>query len=363
MRIVPFLTAVLVCCAIYLVIMERAMLMSYAGVTPAEAQEAEESETIADKPAVSVLVLKSVSQPVTRGINLRGQTEAFRLVDVKSEATGQVISQPLRKGTLVEEGELLCKLDSGTLEANLAEAEARLAEARANNKVSATLVEKGYASENTAISRIAALQAAQAGVERAEKQIEQLEIVAPFSGLLESDAAEFGAFLQPGSACARILALDPIKLVGHATEQQVSRLAVGGLAGAKLVGGQEVRGNISFISRSADQLTRTFRVEITAPNPLLEIRDGSTAEIFVALSGDNGHLLPQSSLTLDDAGRLGIRAVHDGKAAFYPVTIINDSVDGVWVSGLPDEVDVIVVGQEYVTTGRRVAVTYKEDAS
>ncbi len=363
MRIVPILTAIIVCAATYMLILERDMLMGYAGVAPAEAQEEAEQQSIGDKPPVSVLVVKSAAQGVDRGIVLRGQTEAFRLLDVKSENTGRVISQPLRKGTLVAEGELLCQLDPGTKQASLAEAKARWAEADANHKASASLVQKGYASETTAISRVAALQAAEAAVKRAQKEIEQLQITAPFSGLLESDTAEFGALLQPGAACATLVALDPIKLVGYATEQQVSRISVGGMAGAELIGGEDVRGKLTFISRSADQLTRTFRVEITVPNPLLKIRDGSTAEIYVALDGEKGHLLPQSSLTLDDAGRLGIRAVDDGKAVFHPVSIINDSIDGVWVTGLPELVEVIVVGQEFVTSGRRVTVTYKDDAS
>jgi len=49
--------------------------------------------------AVSVLVQKSNEQEVTNGILLRGQTEAFKSVQVKAETSGSVISQPIRKGT------------------------------------------------------------------------------------------------------------------------------------------------------------------------------------------------------------------------------------------------------------------------
>lgn len=363
MRFVPLLTAILVCYVTYLAIMERDMLLSYAGVPPAAAQEAKVQQALEDKPAVSVLAIKSVEQPVARGIVLRGQTEAFRVLEAKAEATGLVISQPLRKGTMVAEGKLLCQLDPGTLEASMAEAKARLAEAKANNAVSASLVAKGYASETQAIARVAALESAQAALKRAQKQIDKLNITAPFAGLLESDTAEFGALMQPGAPCATIISLDPIKLVGFATEQQVSKITVGSLAGARLIGGIEIGGKLSFISRRADPKTRTFRVEILVPNADLKIRDGSTAEIFIALDGEKGHLLPQSALTLDDKGRLGIRAAVDGKAQFYQVTIINDSREGVWVTGLPAQTDVIVVGQEFVIDGRRVSVTFKDDAS
>lgn len=363
MRFTPILTAALVCAFTYMLILERDALLAFAGVEKEETVEETIAQRIEDKPPVSVMVMKSKAKPVERGIVLRGQTEAFRLLDVKAETSGQVISSPLRAGTLVGEGELLCKLDEGTKKASLAEAKARLAEAEANNNASATLVQKGYASETTAISRVAQLEAAQAAVERAEREMTHLEIHAPFSGILETDTAEFGAFLQPGAACARIIELNPIKLVGYATEQQVQRIAVGGAAGARLISGQTVVGKLTFISRSADPLTRTFKVEIAVPNDKLEIRDGSTAEIFIALSGETGHLLPQSALTLNDGGLIGVRVVDGETARFVPITIVNETADGVWVTGLDETADVIVVGQEYVITGRRVTVTYQEDAS
>jgi multidrug efflux system membrane fusion protein len=71
-------------------------------------------------------------------------------------------------------------------------------------------------------------------------------------------------------------------------------------------------------------------------------------------------LLPASALTLDDAGRLGVRTVSaDNRAAFMPVTLQRDTVDGVWVEGLPETVDVIVVGQEFVIDGVALEVTFK----
>jgi len=69
------------------------------------------------------------------------------------------------------------------------------------------------------------------------------------------------------------------------------------------------------------------------------------------------HLLPQSVLTLNDEGTLGIRSVKDGVVEFYPVTIISDSREGVWVTGLPPTVDVITMGQEYVVPGQKVNAT------
>ncbi len=323
----------------------------------ATSQEPEKAENVSK--AVSVLAMKSAEQDVTSGIVLRGQTSAFKSVQAKSETSGSVISQPIRKGTLVEKGELLCELEIGTKAAALAEAKARLAEAEANNTASANLVKKGFASETQAISRQAALESAIAGLDRAQTDLDHTKIFAPFNGLLESDTAELGAFMQPGSPCATVLALNPIKLVGYATEQQVSLIEVGATAGARLINGDQVVGKVSFISRSADPTTRTFLVETTVPNDALAIRDGATADIYIGLAGIKGHILPQSSLTLNGEGKLGVRVADGDKAKFMSISVIRDAAEGIWVTGLPATADVIVVGQEYVTDGSDIKVSYK----
>lgn len=355
MRPIPILLALVVCAAIVSFILKG-------GNTVKPSKEASGVSLAAhDFPPVSVLVQKSMAQPVTSGIVLRGQTEAFRQIRVLAETSGKVISQPLRKGAFVTENQLLCELEVGTKSAALSESKARLEEAKANNKGSQSLVAKGIISETAAFSREASLESAQANVDRAMRELDNLKIKAPFSGLLESDTAEFGSFMSQGSACGTVLELDPMKLVGFATEQQVARITSGAVAGARLLSGQEVRGKVTFVSRRADSITKTFRVEITVPNHDDRLRDGSTADIFIALSGVMGHLLPQSALTLNNEGIMGIRAAQDSKAKFMPISIIRDSVEGVWVSGLPEQVDIIVVGHEYVIDGREISVTYKED--
>lgn len=352
MRLSSVLIALIICAAF-------AYFILSGGNEPVARQEQEAPQTELDK-SISVLVLKSVEQDVTSGIILRGQTAASKSLQVKAETSGAVISTPIRKGTLVEQGELLCELEIGTKAAAVAEARARLAEAQANNDASANLVKKGFASETTAIARQAALETAIAGLDRAESDLANTKITAPFDGLLESDTAELGDFIQPGASCATVLALDPIKLIGYATEIQVSRIAVGALAGARLIDGTEVAGKVSFISRSADPTTRTFLVEINVPNEKLEIRDGATADILIGLEGVMGHLVPQSALTLNGDGELGLRVAKDGKAHFNPVSVIRDAPDGIWITGLPETADVIILGQEYVTEGTDIKVSYKD---
>ena len=406
MRLMPLFTAIVVSIALYALVFERESLLAFAQVESGVEETIEDDVTLNP---ISVVAMTSQAVTVDSAVIMRGRTEAARQVTVASEISGLVISEPIRKGAFVDAGDLLCQLDPGTLAAQLAEGRARLAEAQGrvpeaqatvleasarvreaeiNVNVARRLSEDGFASETRLISAEAALEAANAGVQRAssevisaqagiegaqatvaadEREIERLNITAPFAGLLESDTSELGSLMQPGAPCATIIQLDPIKLVGFVPEASISQISVGAMAGARLTTGQEVVGQVTFLSRSADEQTRTFRVEVRVPNADQLIGDGQTAEIVVASDGRMAHLLPASSLTLDNDGAIGIRAIvtQDGSdidiARFMPVGIMRDTIDGIWVTGLPDTVVVIVVGQEYVTDGVPVIATMQQE--
>lgn len=423
MRIVPMITAVLVVGFLYFLVFERDALVAFARGESGEeaAPQASAPQAMLDAPAdaVGVVVQASRAREIDTAVILRGETEADAQVDVRSETSAVVISAPLRKGHFVEAGEVLCRLDPGTRPTALAEAKARLAEAQAslpaaeaakaeaearvieaqarlneaqiNDNAARQLSEGGFASTTRVATTLAGVRSAEAGVQAArsglesarrgiasarsgiqaaeaavaaaQTEIDRLTITAPFAGLLESDTAELGSFMQQGSLCATVMRLDPIKVVGFVPETDVDRITVGAPAGARLISGREIVGSVTFLSRSADETTRTFRTEIEVANPDLSIRDGQTAEILIGAEGRIAHLLPASALTLDNLGRLGVRVVNEGGlVGFVPVTLLRDTMEGVWLGGLPDEVDVIVMGQDFVSEGVRVAVTYREAA-
>ena len=118
-------------------------------------------------------------------------------------------------------------------------------------------------------------------------------------------------------------------------------------------------GRVSFISRQADPITKTFRVEILAENEDELIRDGETIEIKINLDSNKVHLLPQSVLTLNDVGELGVRTVINKKVEFFKIKILRDQTNGLLVKGLPKTVDVITVGQEFVINGQEVNISYE----
>jgi len=312
MRVFPLLTAALVSALIYFAVFEREQLLTFAGVTApgdpaAGAQSGSGTDAAAEQPPdaapdpaataerpehtpFAVVVRRIMQQDIDDGVLVRGRTEATRRVEVRAEVTGLVESDPLPRGAEVAPGDLMCELASGTRNAALAEAEARLAEAQIAFRAADRLSQDGFASESRAAGARAALQAAEAGVERAREDIARLRITAPIAGILAEDAAERGTLLQAGGLCGTVVQLDPIRLVGYVPELRIDRVQEGARAGARLATGREVLGTVSFVSRVADPATRTFRVEIRVPNSDLAIRDGLSAEILIQAQGNRGSL-------------------------------------------------------------------------
>lgn len=409
MRFFPVLAAIVFAVLMYMAVIERDALLSFFGAQPAD-----DSATRTAAPShaaakakhqlVKVVVERLQAEQIARAVALRGQTAAARQVDVKAETTAVVVSEPLRKGAQVEAGEVLCRLDAGTrraaleqmraqldeaqsripeAQARVGEARARLAEAEINQNASSRLNQDGFASTTRLAGADAAVATAQAGVSSAQSglraarsgieaaraavagaqaELDRLVIKAPFSGLLESDTAELGALMQPGALCATIIQLNPMKLVGFVPEANVNRVKVGAQARARLAaGGDMVSGRVTFLSRSADPETRTFRTEIDVPNSDLMIRDGQTAEILISSDSVNAHLVAQSALTLNDEGTLGVRLIDDRNIVeFHKIGIVRDTTEGAWVTGLPEVANVIIVGQEYVVEGVEVVPTLRE---
>jgi len=310
-----------------------------------------------EAPLQSVRTETYTVQPMPIEVPLRGRTKAKSTVSVTPETSGIVSAVKVTKGQTVAKGDVICTIDEGTRAAAVAQAEAALAQAQVNYDTNKQLREKGLAAANTATALEAALKAAQAGFDQAKQEFDRTQVKSWVSGVVQDPIITVGSMLQAGQPCATVVELDPMLFIANVPEARIARAELGLPAKVTTVTGQSVEGKVSYIASLADEATRSFPIEIELPNKDGKVLSGVTATATVSMGTLPAHLLPQSVLTLDDEGALGVRSVKDGVVEFYPVTIISDSRQGVWVTGLPPKVDVITMGQEYVVPGQKVNAT------
>ena len=185
--------------------------------------------------------------------------------------------------------------------------------------------------------------------------IAKTNISAPFDGIISEKMVEETEFISVGTPLFTIIDLDPIKIEGYLSEFDVNKVSVGTNAIIEDSNGIKKNGTITFIYQSAEISTRTFEITIEANNKDLTYKSGITTKIIIKGSELKAHKIPPSILTLLDDGTVGVKAVNkENNVVFYPTKTIKDTIDGMWVSGLPESVNLIISGQEYISIGEKI---------
>lgn len=309
-------------------------------------------------PIQRVRVRAIAAQKQVARLTVSGQTRPARTVVVKAETSGQVAEVLVEKGERVAADQVMVRLKEGERLARLAEAHALVHRREVEYEAAKALEQKAFASRIRLAESRAELDAARAQLAHIQGDLDRTRLRAPFAGIIESRPVEVGDFVSVGGAVARVVDLDPVVVIAEVTEREVAAITLGTVAEAVLSTGQRLSGTVSYVATVATPATRTFPVEVSITNSAGTVPAGLTAELHLLLQRRSLHAIPPSALTLDEAGRVGIKTVTGSDVVtFSPVSIIASGADGLlWVAdpGLPHVFRLITVGQEFVKVGQTV---------
>ena len=263
--------------------------------------EEEKKATVIKKELFTVATSISTAVAYQPLIKLKSTTISETRVEVKAKTSGEVVRIGSRQGDFIQKDSVLCSL--GIVELN------------------------------------------------------RTEVKAPFSGYIEK-IVKPGNFLERGQICATIIQLNPITFVAEVPESDINKVTEGQQVVLNLITGETIEGKLTFVSKSASSLTRTFKVEAEIENKNGVIRDGITSEMIIKTSKIKAHKITPSVLMLNDKGILGIKIIRDLEIVkFLPITILEDSEDGIWVTGIPNQIQLITQGQGFVEDDQKVLVS------
>ncbi|MGB5559837.1 MAG: efflux RND transporter periplasmic adaptor subunit [Paracoccaceae bacterium] len=324
----------------------------------AQASEAEKSA-----PADSAASLRTVAavapiiEPHAIEIRLSGVTAPEKTALLAARSNGVIAQMNIIKGAPIRAGDVVMTLEGADVIAGAKVAEVALDQRQRELEVAQKLFAKGNTSELSLIGARSAEAAAEAQLSQAKAAVDRLILRAPFNGVVDSVDVEVGEWVQVGTPITTILALDPIVVKTEISEMDVRNIATGAQAHVRLVKGIEMDGRVRFISETASAETRTFAVEVALPNPTRDIPAGMTAEVTLFTDPVPAVMVPRSIITLSDDGKIGLRVVGaDNVARFAPVELIDDTPDGLVLTGVPEDVRIIVSGQDLVRDGEKVNV-------
>lgn len=310
----------------------------------------------ADVQPVAVAVTMSVAKTVTQFYQAEDQAQPDRDTNVRAEISGDIAEVLVSKGQDIEAGAVIARFDATNNDAEANRAAQQFAQSQREFDNAEQLLARGVSTADRVSQARAALAAAQAQVTEVEQDAKALTITAPFAGRIETLNIDEGEFISAGSEVGRIVDITPLTVAIQVPQQSLTRLAVGQTATVRFITGEERTGTLTFVGTSADAETRTFLAEVEVANDDRAIPAGISAEVVIPTGDATAHFLSPSIVSLNTEGTLGVKTVNaDNVVAFHPIQMVKAQIDGIWVTGLPETVDVITVGQGYVNKGEIVA--------
>jgi RND family efflux transporter MFP subunit len=353
-----------------------------------QASRSTAATTAAARPIPSVIVSPPLLRRVVDQREYAGRFEPTASVEIRARVSGYLQSIGFEDGQIVQAGQTLFAIDPRPYQAAVAEAQAQLSSARAQRDLSdlelrraEQLVGTSAVSRSTLDQRRqqkqaadAAFELAQAGLTRAQLDLDFTEIKAPISGRVSNRRVDAGSLVSDtGTLLTTVVALDPIYFVFDMSERDF-------VAYGRAVKSSELRpirdrdvpiearlqdddgwpyqGTMSFVDNRLESGAGTIRARAVLANADLFITPGQFGRLRLASSGERDALLvPETALLTDQASRIVMTVAEDDTLRATPVRLGARQPGGLRVveSGLWLEDRVVINGLLRARAGQKVA--------
>ena len=339
-------------------------------------------------PTPEVFVTPAVVKDVPVTMELVGQTQGSKDVEIRARVEGYLESVDFREGDFVKEGDLLYRIDPKPFQAAVASQNAQVATMQAKLDQAETevgrlkpLAEQQAVSrrdyDNAVSSRDAAkaqLDAAKAALDKAQLDLGYTTIKAPMNGLADLTKVKAGNLVGRGESTllTTISVIDPINFSASITEADYLRFAERAVAAkAKekerteeavvdliLADGTVYprKGQLDAVQRAVDSKTGTLAIRFLFPNPERLIRPGQYGRIrFVPETLVDAVCVPQKAVT-ELQGVFQVVVVGEGNKAEIRTVKMGSRSGNLWVvaEGLKAGEKVVVEGLQQVKPGAEV---------
>ena len=326
---------------------------------PAAGAEPAQSGGMRNSAPAFVSIAPVRSERLSQKLEALGNARANESVDISSKISNVVTAIMFRDGERVKRGQLLVQLDSAQALADVAAAEAALAESDRIYNRSQELMATDALSKAQFDQLEATLKANRARLAAANARLADAVIRAPFSGRVGLRRVSVGTLISPGDVITTLDDTSVIKLDFSVPENFLSSLREGLAvrATAPAFPGRAFAGKVASIDSRVDMNTRSVTVRALLANEDGALRPGMFLNVSLANDERSALMIPEQALA-PEADRQYVYVVNDGKAERREVRIGGRSPGSVEVlAGLTAGERVIVEGTQKVRDGAPVRTT------
>jgi membrane fusion protein (multidrug efflux system) len=311
------------------------------------------------RPPTNVTIMEIIPSSLTEYVDLTGVTEPDIDVMISSEEGGVVESLNFDKGDWVKKDQEMARINARFIEAILNEAKADLALKESNYQRAEKLFARKSITEQERLEMQSLYQMARARYELAKIRMDKAIVESPINGVIIEKNVELGEFAPPGGSIARIQDLSRIKVAAALPESEFPYIKVSRKTTITFDGipNEVFTGKITYFGSAANDVTRTFPIEILLPNKNGKLKSGMVARLsIVKRQFENAVVIPQDALVQTATGMVAF-VLNDNHAAQRDVKILTDSEGRVVIeSGLEFGEQLIVTGQKNLVDNQKVKV-------
>jgi len=317
--------------------------------------------------AVKISAAAVVRKDVPIVISLVGNVIAYETVAVKSRLDSQVVAVKFHDGELVKKGQELFILDGRALRAQLAEAQAKLTNAKLQYERAQKLLEGKYVAQANVDENKAAYEAALASVENTRVLLSYTTIVSPISGRAGTINATQGNNVKAGDATplVTINQISPIRASFSIPERYYEQVR-GALSSipvratrqggtGEIISGSE--GKLKYIDNEIDQKTGSFVARAQFANENEALWPGMFVTIALDLGAEKNALTVPVTAVQGDEGKHFVFKIVENKAVKTPVEARISGDNAIITKGLDEGEMVITDGLLRVVDGAAVEVS------
>ena len=343
------------------------------GALPAQAQSEADKKTAAaaPRPALTVTVARPERTSVPLRIAANGNIAPWQEAVIGTEANGLRLAEvKVNVGDVVRRGQVLATFAAETMEVELAqqraavaEAEATLAEASANAERAKSLQATGALSEATINQYLTAertararLDAQRAATRARQLRVSQTAVLAPDDGVISTRSATVGAVLPAGQELFRMIRKGRLEWRAEVASADLAGIRPGMQATVVPPSGSPLVGTVRMVAPTVDAQTRNGLVYVDLPGGG-SARAGMFARGEFEVGESSALTLPQTAVLLREGFSYVMQVGPDGKIAERKVQTgrrVGDRIEV--VSGLPADARVVAQGGGFLADGDLVRV-------
>lgn len=256
------------------------------------------SVAVMSQPAIDVIVQTVAQQPLQTNIEALGTLRANESIHLTSRVSETVTAIHFEDGQRVNKGDLLVEMNQAEEQAFLIEARFNVEEAKKQLDRVRSLVTRNAAPESLLDQREREYQTARARHEALQARLNDLQIKAPFNGVVGLRNISVGALVTPGNLITTLNDDSQMKLDFTVPAIYLRNLRVGLPieARSRPLGDQVFNGEIFSIDNQIDPVTRALTVRALLPNKERQLTQGLLMTVNVFADERAALIISESAL-------------------------------------------------------------------